>query len=198
MGNYLLCLSDDLAKDVDLYKDVANAWVIKLDQVKDLKDGDSLILYTHGQYTTAGGTARATNKIQWFDRMLSASDVCYRLIDADFPVGKRNLTVVVHACFSAGTVEAPPVLNDQTFAGQLCSALKSYFLPGLSVIGYQGQTKVGKGGFAAGETKNAPRSSRSQADPNSGELWQAAYGGSGGHDGDADGLYSTGSSVRWG
>ena len=194
MSTYLLCLADDLSKDADLYQDVIGARIISLSDLSNISSDDTLVLYTHGQYTTAGPVPCATNKIQWGRAFISADKVCENLFDNDFPTGVSNVTLIVHACFSAGTIEGAPAINTDTFAGQLCSALKAFYLPGLRVVGYQGQSKMGKAGFATGTTENAPRLTRRQADPNQGSLWQVIYGGPG----DADGHVASGASVRWG
>lgn len=192
MTTLILCISDDLAKDADLYSSQVKAYMIKASQLSKVDSGDTLIIYGHGQYADRGkGTFVATNKVIWGDRALTGTEVCNTLLSSGLNKGLVKLTIIAHCCFTGGTKENPPteVESHHTFAGQLCSAMKANF-PGLLVIGYQGASKVGKAGFAANASTNAPRLSRSQVDPNEGELWQVAF--------NEDGLYSTGKSVKWG
>jgi hypothetical protein len=197
MPTYLICLSDDLEADAGRHAPNIGASVVK--NFKDLQDHDVIILYTHGVYHRGPGDVPiASNQIEWNGRHLGADDVMQQMIRLGFPVPSRGVTVIVHACFSAGTVEQPPsaVNNTQTFAGQLCSALKALYVPGLRVIGYQGQTKVGMAGVRVGEQPSL-RSSRNTRSPYDGSYWQVVYGGNGGHDGDFDGVAATGASVTW-
>ncbi|WP_205408985.1 hypothetical protein [Acidiphilium sp. JA12-A1] len=184
MSTYIICITDDLAGDVKLYSSHINAMIINEAGLSTLQDNDTLVIYGHGEWSNVGGIARATNKIIWGTKAINGTKTCDKLIESDFPVGRTNITIVVHCCFSAGTIENPPtqVESQSTFAGQLCSALKAYYFPGLRVIGYQGQTKAGKAGFAAGQTANAPRVLRGQQDPNLADLWALTYGGPGDRD----------------
>lgn len=196
MATHILCISADLAKDADLYSSQVKAYVISASELHKVKSGDTLIIYGHGQYAEHGqGGFVATNKVIWGKRALDGSQVCDALLDSDLDTGLVNLTIIAHCCFTAGTKENPPteVESQHTFAGQLCSALKAFYFPGLRVIGYQGASKTGKAGFAANATANAPRLSRSQADPNQGELWQMVYGG----EGDRETFLAKGSSAKW-
>jgi len=196
MTTHILCISDDLAKDVELYSLQVSAYVIKASDLHKVKSGDTLIIYGHGQYAERGrGNFVATNKVIWGARALTGTQVCDELLENDLDTGLFNLTIIAHCCFTAGTKENPPteIQSQHTFAGQLCSALKAFYYPGLRVIGYQGASKMGKAGFAADASAPAPRLSRSQADPNKGELWQMVYGG----EGDRETLLAKGSSAKW-
>lgn len=136
----------------------------------------------------------ATNEIAWDDVHINAETTTDRLFALGLEVGIRNLTIIVHACFSAGTVERPPTAarNTQTFAGQLCSDMKRYYYPGLRVIGYQGQTKVGHAGVPVGRRPSL-RGTRSTPSIYKAEFWQVVYGGAG----DRDGFAEQGARVTW-
>jgi hypothetical protein len=86
------------------------------------------------------------------------------------------LSIIVHACFTAGTVERAPKAAKQlnTFAGQLCAALAPRFR-GLAVYGYQGMTKAGRAGFAVGAGAEGERIRRGHADPHAGAEYQVKY-----------------------
>jgi hypothetical protein len=167
MPGKLVCLADDLSKDAELYAE-GNRLSVET-ECSSVKCGDLLVLYTHGQYDASNS---ATRKIKWFDSYKNAEKVADRLVDNDMNLKNvDNITLIVHACFSAGTRESPPTDSTNTFAGQLCSFL-SDSIPGLTVIGLVGMTKAGRAGFMlnAGVEGRLPRS-----DPQAMDLWSVTY-----------------------
>ncbi len=118
-----------------------------------VKNKDTVIVYTHGQYTIdkSSNLATATNRVFWSGKAVSAV-TCARYLrkKAKLPKDTEYLTLIVHACFSAGTIENPPtqINNANTFAGQLCSSMGRNF-PNINVVGYQGKAKAGLAGFPA-------------------------------------------------
>jgi hypothetical protein len=200
MATFIICGCDDLENDVELYANGIRATIV--DEFSTLRAGDTAILYTHGQYYNHRQGPRtlptANNMVLWGDDALTAAEMRDKLIDdedLDLPNGVSNITLIVHACFTAGTVENPPATatRDTVFAGQLCAALKEYYYPGLRVIGYRGQSKAGRAGFRVGAPPETRRILRGHVDGNAGGSWQVEFGG----DGDRDGFLSQGNSVTW-
>lgn len=199
MATTLVCGTDDLKKDAELYANGNHIGMVK--DLSKLKEGDTAILYTHGVWDQIQGKATATNRVMWKvgkkEKELDALGMRDELIygKLKLPGDLKNLTLIVHACFSSGTVENPPAstARDSVFAGQLCAALKEFHFPGLRVIGYQGQSKTGRAGFSVDHGIETSRTSRRQEDSHKGEFWTVTFGGAG----DSNGFLHQGKNVVW-
>jgi hypothetical protein len=170
----VLCVEEDLEDDADIYADLKRFELVE--DCSDLKNGDVLILYTHGQYNTA---LKATNRISWNRKWVQAADAALNLIGAGLR-NLKNITLVVHACFSAGTRENPPADEGEglnTFAGQLCSALARKNR-GIKVIGLVGKSKSGRAGFktnAGDEPVLTRRAKAATVDKHTMDQWEVVY-----------------------
>jgi hypothetical protein len=181
MTIYVACVCDDLKRDAELYAE-AFRYTYAADFGKVGK-GDTAILYAHGQYYLCKhhSAPKANNKIVWGGTALTAEKTASALQKDLALAPAQGITIIVHACFTAGTVEKAPREREQmnTFAGQLCRAMAGTF-PGLVVFGYQGQTKVGTAGYPLKVDPKQRRRSRSMgADPNEGHNFAVGYGFSG-------------------
>lgn len=201
MGSFIILLSPDkgIAEGA-----VGLAGLRDAKAVTDLSavaNEDTVILYTHGVHS-GGRPPIAENQIEFGSERLGATDAAERLI-AGFGLkkGLHNLTIIVHACFSAGTVESPPpdASKLDTFAGALCSALKNLGFDGIQVIGYQGATKGGIAGMSvavADGTDEQPsvRNTRNSKSPFDGSNFEVRY--TANDSGTAE-IQSQGGSVVW-
>lgn len=185
MAIHILCLASDLTQDAALYAGgLTDAAVVR--DFSRVRNGDVVILYTHGgAYRCQHREYKARGDIQWggagFVNAATAAANTLAPLGANLDPNLTGVTVVIHACFSAGTVERAPKAANQmdTFAGQFCSALSNggARLPGLKVIGYQGATKAGSAGFLATQQDLPPIQQRAtrRTNPNAGDKWQVTY-----------------------
>jgi hypothetical protein len=189
MAIHLLCLADDLKDDANLYVGTLTDANF-VNDLSGVRDNDTVIIYTHGQYFKCRhGEFKANNKIKWGNAYVSAATAAANTFAANkakLNRQRRSITIIVHACFTAGTVERSPKQNKNllTFAGQYCSSLSNggVRLPSLRVIGYQGATKVGSAGYKANQAEidsqtpsNKRRRMSRSYDPTSGSKWQVTY-----------------------
>lgn len=176
----LIVGSDDLRKDARIYADVAGYTLVRT--LANIGNGDTVIFYTHGVYRiNAHGQPEARNEIEWMNIVVTAANAAPLLMQI-LP-DRNNLTLIVHACYSAGTVESRPTAANRltTFAGVLCRDLGAAVtvagvrrFQGVSVTGYVGATKIGYAGFNALNPVNTKRK-RGRPDPNNGETFKVDY-----------------------
>jgi hypothetical protein len=167
---YVVCVSDDLHKDAELY--AGGHALTKVNDFSKAASGDLLVLYAHGQYNADGSAA---NTIIWGKEALTPVQTAERLTD-NLHLNVGGIKLLVHACFTAGSIEKPPPKASafNTFAGQLCSALKGK-IRGLTVIGLVGETKAGRAGFNIGAGAETQRITRATKDLHARELWEVQY-----------------------
>ncbi|CAH0355536.1 hypothetical protein [Aquabacterium sp. CECT 9606] len=177
---HVIALSKDVKANAEIYATTQGADLVTNYTLEKVQDNDTIILYTHGYYDDdKDGMPFSTKCIIWETKAgkkdLDAADTAVALQNELNLKRVSNLTVVVHACFSAGTVEERQKLRPlNTFAGQLCGNLAPYF-PGVRVLGYQGQMKAGFAGYGVKEAVGIRRLTRSSNDVNKGEDWHAEY-----------------------
>lgn len=173
----IVCFAPDLKKDVELYVSTIRRASLERDFSK-LEDGDTAIIYTHGQYDP--DLLRANNLILLDDEFRPALDVAKRLFkNYAMPKKLQGVKVVIHACFSAGTrhqVETGDHSFLDTFAGQLHSSMKGLMRSPFKVTGFVGQAKVGNAGYYLDDSKNHKgRVSSRSRNPHDGNDWSVSF-----------------------
>jgi len=146
-----------------------------------LEAGGTGILYTHGRYREVkDGVYEASKEIiivwKTIHENFKADEFAVFLKDSMHFPQLMNLTLIIHACFSAGAVEKMPTPLD-TFASELCVALKDY--DGLKVIGYAGRTSEHNAGapvnFDPPNQRIRSTRTKAQVNPYAHENFEVAY-----------------------